>query len=185
MPLINFQTDLTNLPWGKDRRDGGSSNQPYIKSSIPDTFSGLNKTGGPDFLLRGGLLTPGKIVKDVSRLTQMFFDFKSPNGLLFTAKQNILSRTAVKTEASYGIGYGGTTPPNFITGEGGGPVNEGIYTFVAVDRTGSAVRVPQIVPETALEKERFDGALRRKQLSLVLSKKMDPKDATELKALFF
>jgi hypothetical protein len=36
-----------------------------------------------------------------------------------------------------------------------------------------------------LEKERFDGALRRKQLSLVLSKKMDPKDATELKALFF
>ena len=33
-----------------------------------------------------------------------------------------------KTEASYGIGYGGTTPPNFITGEGGGPVNEGIYT---------------------------------------------------------
>jgi len=64
-------------------------------------------------------------------------------------------------------------------------VNEGIYTFVAVDRTGSAVRVPKIMPETDLEKERFDGALRRKQLSLVLSKKMDPKDATELKALFF
>jgi acyl-CoA hydrolase len=64
-------------------------------------------------------------------------------------------------------------------------VNEGIYTFVAVDTTGSAVKVPQIVPETTLEKERFDGALRRKQLSLVLSKKMDPNDATELKALFF
>lgn len=64
-------------------------------------------------------------------------------------------------------------------------VNEGIYTFVAVDITGSAVKVPPIEPQTALEKERFDGALRRKQLSLVLSKKMDPKDATELKALFF
>ena len=64
-------------------------------------------------------------------------------------------------------------------------VNEGIYTFVAVDRTGSAVKVPQIIPETDLEKQRFDGALRRKQLSLVLSKKMDPKDATELKSLFF
>ena len=58
----------------------------------------------------------------------MFTDLRSPNGLLFTAAQNILSRTAVKTEASYGVGYGGTTPPNFITGEDGGPVNEGIYT---------------------------------------------------------
>lgn len=63
-------------------------------------------------------------------------------------------------------------------------VNEGIYTFVAVDRTGSPVKVPEIIPETDLEIERFDGALRRKQLSLVLSKKMDPQDATELKALF-
>ncbi len=63
-------------------------------------------------------------------------------------------------------------------------VNEGIYTFVAVDTTGSPVKVPEIVPQTELEKERFIGALRRKQLSLVLSKKMDPQDATELKALF-
>jgi len=63
-------------------------------------------------------------------------------------------------------------------------VNEGIYTFVAVDQTGTPVKVPEIVPETELEKERFDGALRRKQLSLVLSKKMKPSDATELKALF-
>jgi len=63
-------------------------------------------------------------------------------------------------------------------------VNEGIYTFVAVDRTGAPVKVPDIIPQTDLEKERFEGALRRKQLSLVLSKKMDPQDATELKALF-
>lgn len=62
--------------------------------------------------------------------------------------------------------------------------NEGIYTFVAVNETGTPVKVPPIVPETDLEKERYDGALRRKQLSLVLSKKMKPSDATELKALF-
>ena len=62
--------------------------------------------------------------------------------------------------------------------------NEGIYTFVAVDETGSPVPVPKIIPETDLEKERFDGALRRKQLSLILSGKMDPNNATELKALF-
>jgi len=63
-------------------------------------------------------------------------------------------------------------------------VNEGIYTFVAVDNTGTPVTIPKIKPETDLEKERFEGALRRKQLSLILSGKMDPLEATELKALF-
>jgi len=63
-------------------------------------------------------------------------------------------------------------------------VNEGIYTFVAVDPNGKPKKVPPIVPETALEKERFDAALRRKQLSLVLSGRMNAKEATELKKLF-
>ncbi len=62
--------------------------------------------------------------------------------------------------------------------------NEAIYTFVAVDDTGRPVEVASIIPETELEKERFDAALRRKQLSLVLAGKMKPADATELKALF-
>ena len=62
--------------------------------------------------------------------------------------------------------------------------NEGIYTFVAVDDNGKPVLVPEVLPETALEKQRFDAALRRKQLSLVLSGKMKPTEATELKALF-
>jgi acyl-CoA hydrolase len=62
--------------------------------------------------------------------------------------------------------------------------NEAIYTFVAVDDTGNPVPVPKIVPQTELEKERYEAALRRKQLSLVLAGKMKPKDATELKALF-
>ena len=63
--------------------------------------------------------------------------------------------------------------------------NEAIYTFVAVDDMGKPVEVPQVVPETEIEKQRFDAALRRKQLSLVLAGKMKPEDATELKALFF
>lgn len=62
--------------------------------------------------------------------------------------------------------------------------NEAIYTFVAVDETGRPTKVPELVPETELEKERYDAALRRKQLSLVLAGKMKPSDATELKALF-
>ncbi|MGE4346339.1 MAG: acyl-CoA thioesterase [Flavobacteriaceae bacterium] len=62
--------------------------------------------------------------------------------------------------------------------------NEAIYTFVAVDETGRPIPVPEIIPETELEKQRYEAALRRKQLSLVLSGKMKPHEATELKALF-
>ena len=63
-------------------------------------------------------------------------------------------------------------------------VNEAIYTFVALNKRGKPVKVPQIIPETELEKSRYDAALRRRQLSLVLAGKLSPKDATELKALF-
>jgi hypothetical protein len=118
MPLINLKTDLRSLRFGNDRPGGGSSNQPYIQKSIPapeDSPSNLFNTGGKDILNRGGLLAPIKGVDDVSRLSQMFFDFKSPSGPLFTAKQNLLSRTSVKTEASKGAGYGG------------GGVNQGVY----------------------------------------------------------
>ena len=118
MPLINLKTDLRSLRFGNDRPGGGSSNQPYIQKSIPapeDSPSNLFNTGGKDILNRGGLLAPIKGVNDVSRLSQMFFDFKSPSGPLFTAKQNLLSRTSVKTEASKGAGYGG------------GGVNQGVY----------------------------------------------------------
>jgi hypothetical protein len=44
--------------------------------------------------------------------------------------------------------------------------------------------VPQLVPETEEEKKLFDGALRRRQLRLILGGKMKPDDAAELKALF-
>ena len=62
--------------------------------------------------------------------------------------------------------------------------NEAIYTFVAVDQNGSPLPVPEIIPETEEEKQRYDSALRRRQLSLILAGKMNPADATELKALF-
>lgn len=62
--------------------------------------------------------------------------------------------------------------------------NEAIYTFVAVDDTMQPVEVAPIQPETEIEKRRFDAALRRRQLSLVLAGKMNPSEAHELKALF-
>ena len=62
--------------------------------------------------------------------------------------------------------------------------NEAIYTFVAVDAMGKPAKVPKVTPETKLEKIRYDGALRRRQLSLILAGKLKPHEATELKALF-
>lgn len=62
--------------------------------------------------------------------------------------------------------------------------NEAIYTFVAVDQLGNPITVPELVPETEEEKKRYAGALRRRQLALILAGKMKPDEATELKALF-
>ncbi|MDG2172487.1 MAG: acyl-CoA thioesterase [Flavobacteriaceae bacterium] len=62
--------------------------------------------------------------------------------------------------------------------------NEAIYTFVAVDINGKPIPIDKIKPESEEEQKRYDGALRRRQLSLVLAGKMNAKDATELMALF-
>lgn len=63
--------------------------------------------------------------------------------------------------------------------------NEAYYTFVAVDQSGRTIPVPELKPETEDEIELFNGALRRRQLRLILGGKMKPNDASELKALFF
>jgi hypothetical protein len=150
MPLITSTTNLNKLKFGignaGDRFDNGSSNQPYIRKDIPGVdvdnpnptpITQLDSSGQPiygdlepsslDILFRGGLNAPRDAATDVSRLSKMLFDDKSPNGLIFTANQNLLSRTSVMTEASYGVAYGSTTKPDFITGTGGGAVPGGIY----------------------------------------------------------
>ena len=127
--LINLKTNLKSLRFGGDRPDSGTSNQPYMIEPIPGQiidgtangpFAGVNNAlaqgvqfldgklpsnSGPDFLLRGGLTAPLRAVKDVSRLVKMFTDDKSPRGLFFTLKENLLSRTNVKTQSSFGKGY--------------------------------------------------------------------------------
>ena len=150
MPLITSTTNLNKLKFGignaGDRFDNGSSNQPYIRKDIPGVdvdnpnptpITQLDSSGQPiygdlepsslDILFRGGLNAPRDAVTDVSRLSQMLFDTKSPNGLIFTANQQILSRTSVMTEASFGAAYGGTKAPDFIEGDGGGALASGIY----------------------------------------------------------
>jgi hypothetical protein len=105
--LINLKTNLKSLKYGNDKPGGGSSSQPYITTKIPEGDNpNLNS---PDFLLRGGNLTLANSVLDTIRLGKYFTDFKSPSGLLFIAKQNVLSRVASRTETS-------------------GVLNENIYT---------------------------------------------------------
>ena len=62
--------------------------------------------------------------------------------------------------------------------------NEAIYTFVAVNDMGNPVKVPEVSPTTEIETSRFEAALRRRQLSLIIAGKMKAEEATELKALF-
>ena len=62
--------------------------------------------------------------------------------------------------------------------------NDAYYTFVALDPNGRTIPVPELIPETEEEQNLFDGALRRRQLRLILGGKMHPDDATELKAFF-
>ncbi|MBS1689885.1 MAG: acyl-CoA thioesterase, partial [Bacteroidetes bacterium] len=62
--------------------------------------------------------------------------------------------------------------------------NEAYMTFVALDPNGRPRKVPEIVPETDLEKRMFDDALRRRQVRLILGGKMKPEDAGELRSMF-
>ncbi len=119
MALINLTTNFRSLKFGGDRPGGGSSKQPFIKNPIPNNWndsgpSNVFNTGGDDNFVRGGLMTPLRIADDTSRLTQLFFT--TTKGTLFTAKQNLLSRISVETEASKGPGYAGKA------------LNQGAYT---------------------------------------------------------
>ena len=111
--LQNGDTSLKSLKFGKDRPNGGDSGQPFVQKPIGEQgqFAQLDN----DFLWRGGIRAPLSATQDASRLTQFLFNIKSPDGFLFTTKQNLLSRTGTKTEASKGMAYGNST------------VNEGIY----------------------------------------------------------
>ncbi|HMJ68033.1 MAG TPA: acyl-CoA thioesterase [Cyclobacteriaceae bacterium] len=62
--------------------------------------------------------------------------------------------------------------------------NSAYFTFVAVDQSGRPIDVPEVEPETDQEKDLYNGALRRRQLRLILSGRMKPHEANELKSIF-
>lgn len=111
MPLLDLKTNLKSLKYGNDRPGGGDSGQPYIKKPL---YADPNKIP----VGNGVVLASIHTLEDVSRLTKMFFDLKSPNGYLFTLNQNLLSRTGVKTQASGLINDGVYLPTNTLAQAG-------------------------------------------------------------------
>ena len=137
MGLINLKTNLKSLRYGKDTLGGGDSGQPYVQTPIPDSFNDLG--ANEDFILRGGINAAKDSLTDIKRLGKMFTDTKSPNGLIFISKQQILSRTAVRTQTSGILNEGIYSPLNTLAQAGvvafGGHLNkQGQNPF---DQTGA------------------------------------------------
>lgn len=130
MPLVTptgelaFKTKFKSLPFGYDKPGKGANDgtlgQPFIvKDHTKVSTEDLGKTGGPDVLVRGGLLTPIRSIEDASRLFQLFSE--TPAGRFFTTKQNLLSRTGTDIDGGYPLL---ASPLKVING----PLNEGVYT---------------------------------------------------------
>lgn len=158
MPLIDLKTDLKSLRYGKDTPGGGYSGQPYIQAKIPD---GLEPKSS-DFILRGGYLTVGDSLTDIKRLAKMFGDLKSPNGLFFIAKQNVLSNSAVRTQTSGIMNEGIYTPLSTLAQAGvvafGGHLNkQGINPFAQTGAyaVGDGLYNSVVKPSQPLEENRL------------------------------
>ena len=143
------------IPFGRDIVGGKDSNQPYIKKGLLN-ISGKDSSFYNDFTIRGGILAPLHAADDVIRLTRFFSDIKNPKGLLFLAKENILSRIGTKTEASRGPGYaesalneGVYTPLSTIgqalVGFAGGHLNkQGLAPFASINKYQDVIAETQI-----------------------------------------
>ncbi len=63
--------------------------------------------------------------------------------------------------------------------------NNAYFTFVALDEESKRpTKVPTVLPLSNEEQEQFKGALRRREVRLILGKRMKPEEATHLKELF-
>ncbi len=84
---VNGTDPLLTLKYGKDTKGGGASKQPFIVTPIPGSSATFNVNG----------LVIARSETDVTRLAKFF---ATTPGVLFIAKQNVLSQTNVRTQAS-------------------------------------------------------------------------------------
>ena len=151
---------------------------------LPSETNPLNNLFGGELLARMDKVASIAAIKHSEKIVvtasvnNVSFGEPVPNGSILTIEAKVSRAFNSSMEVFIDVWKQNKTNPQKTK------VNEAIYTFVALNNKGKTVKVPQIIPETELEKSRYDAALRRRQLSLVLAGKLSPKDATELKALF-
>lgn len=111
----------TSTYFGQDKMKFPKGSEPFIVKPIGYEPWSISTKGGsvPPLIVRGGELFAAQRAKDdVERLTKFF---ATPAGLMFTIKQNLLSRIGVKTDASPKILNGGVyTPISTVTQAGVG-----------------------------------------------------------------
>lgn len=63
--------------------------------------------------------------------------------------------------------------------------NHAYFTFVAIDDTNrTPIEVPAVIPLSSEEQDLYDSAARRREIRLILSGRIKPKDATEMRRFF-
>ena len=136
MALIDLQTNLTSLRWGKDQPYGGDSGQPYIKTSLPEQSTAIERIAlesvkfSADFPQRGGLYAVRAAAEDAIRIRKFLTDF--PKGSNFTLKQVGLQKSN----------------PLIETGKNGGRINTRTYNInsnllLSVLTAGTGIHYPR------------------------------------------
>ena len=151
---------------------------------LPADTNSLNNLFGGELLARmdkvasiAAIKHSGNVVVTAS-INNVSFGEPVPNGSILTMEAKVSRAFTSSMEVFIDVWKQNKTHPEKFK------VNEAIYTFVAVNSDGKPLKVPELIPQTDIEIKRYEAALRRRQLSLVLAGKLHAKDATELKALF-
>ena len=151
---------------------------------LPADTNSLNNLFGGELLARMDKVASIAAIKHseqivvTASINNVAFGEPVPNGSILTIEAKVSRAFNSSMEVFIDVWKQNKTDKKKVK------VNEAIYTFVAVNKRGKPVKVPLITPQTHLEKTRYDAALRRRQLSLVLAGKISPSEATELKAIF-
>ena len=151
---------------------------------LPADTNSLNNLFGGELLARMDKVASIAAIKHseeivvTASINNVAFGEPVPNGSILTLEAKVSRAFNSSMEVFIDVWKQNKTDKKKVK------VNEAIYTFVAVYQRGKPVKVPLIIPQSELEQKRYDAALRRRQLSLVLAGKMDPSEATELKAIF-
>lgn len=73
---------------------------------------------------------------------------------------------------------------NDIKGGNARRCNHAYYTFVGLADEGQPIPVPPVLPLTEIEQQRYDSAPRRREVRLILSGRIKPEEAKEIRSLF-